>query len=151
MQSKSRWQNLLSHLYWDLMTLLWHMSWFRVILKLNYPEAKECPRRRMFLKFSTLSALFRSAHQSGNQFSSDSAHDSVAQVLLPANQNGKPLRHHSSGLFSRVGFNGMFDFCQHKCYWWLSDLSLHCSGWEATTITHSRSTMKSKIHYTIFT
>lgn len=32
-----------------------------VILKLNYPEAKECPRRTMFLKFSALAALCRAA------------------------------------------------------------------------------------------
>lgn len=40
--------------------------------------------------------------------------------------------HHSSGLLSRVACNGRFDFCDHKCYRWLSDLCLHCSGWEAT-------------------
>lgn len=54
------------------------------------------------------------------------ARGSAAQVLHPADQNGK------LGIIICQGFSpGLDSTCQRKCYWWLSDLSLHCSGLEA--------------------
>lgn len=149
-----------------------------VILKLNYPEAKECQRRTMFLKFSALAALCRAAvyyfcnwlictlitliswcahtHTNAAPVGPEACLDvtpcknGCSLRFCPPSPCGPKWptgRHHSSGLFSRVGFNGTFDFCQPKCYWWLRDLSLHCSGWEARTASRSWTSVKNKIHY----